>query len=260
MENQIKRFLYEAYIRISIKKDKSANVLPKPPQNGCDIDAIIEWFENCGVKERSIRDFPEPGLVLYEYDHEAKWVMLSSYDENKMQNSIIIIAFPEEKHYSYVNTHGKLTTIDDFDKAIELMCRMIEDPYSELVVNESMLNEYLLSSKRQKAITDPEPGCTIEEIRIWLESNGVTDKREFNPWKSEFPTKGNLLYVVGPGDGSESNTYWVSLRMKQQQVTIKPKDQCFVEANGHIKQLSFEEAIELAKEMIKDPSEPKFKF
>lgn len=116
--------------------------------------------------------------------------------------------------------------------------------------------EYLLSKKQNKAITEPENGCTVEEIVKWLESYNV-EKREFRfgPGNHHTIEKGKLFYVVGPNRNGDPNEYWVALRNYwEQNIVMKPKDRSFMSLDGEQKFISFEKAIEVAKEMIMNPN------
>lgn len=120
------------------------------------------------------------------------------------------------------------------------------------------ITEYLLTKKNPRSMNDPENGCKVEEICNWLEYNGVTDRREFEDFahRRAIPKKGNLLYVCGPNRNSNPSEYWVALIASNwQQVTIKPKDESFWLDEEQIQtDISFERAIEMAKEMIKNPN------
>lgn len=116
--------------------------------------------------------------------------------------------------------------------------------------------EYLLSKKQNKVITEPENGCTVEEIVKWLESYNV-EKREFRfgPRGHHSIEKGKLFCVVGPNRNGDPTEYWVALRNYwEQNIVMKPKDKSFISLDGEQEFVSFEKAIEVAKEMIMNPN------
>lgn len=120
------------------------------------------------------------------------------------------------------------------------------------------INEYLLSKRNPKTIEEPTIGCTKEDIINWLESMGVTDRREFD-MSIHRPNAGELLYEVGPKDYTNPGQYWVSLIGNpedrcDQVVCIKPKRKSFFTGLFGSKEIEFEKALELAVEMIKNPN------
>lgn len=118
------------------------------------------------------------------------------------------------------------------------------------------LYEFLLTKKHTEAITEPDNGCTVEEIIKWVESYGV-EKREFHvgPGRDNPPKKGKLIYVVGPNRNNDTNEYWVALRNHWgQNIVLKPKDRSFCVLNHEQKFITFEKAVELMIEMINTPN------
>lgn len=121
------------------------------------------------------------------------------------------------------------------------------------------INEYLLSKKKKSIIVKPEKGCTVEDIMTWLEDMGVTDKRTFREYRfsSCIPNKGELLYICGPNESDDTpEQYWVILSSYTTQIVIKPKGTSHVNTLDTYKKtiVSFDKAIELALDMIKDPN------
>ena len=118
--------------------------------------------------------------------------------------------------------------------------------------------EYLLSKNGKTYLCkEPQPGCTIEDICAWLAYMGVEDQREFKITpRLEIPEKGKLLARVSRNNKSKPKEYWVKLvAWNHQQVIFKPLDSCsFLNIGLYECKISFEKAVEIAKEMIDDPN------
>lgn len=119
------------------------------------------------------------------------------------------------------------------------------------------INEYLLTKNKTNVVTIPEKGCTIEEICAWLAYMGVEDQREFKITpRLDIPKKGKLLVRVSRNNKNKSKEYWVKLvACNNQQVIFKPLDSCsFLNLGLHEYKISFEKAVEIAKDMIDNPN------
>ena len=122
----------------------------------------------------------------------------------------------------------------------------------------SLISEYLLS-KTKKPIGEPQCTWTIERIADWLETMGVTERVKFNMtfYRSE---PNCLICEIGPKDHKNYEEYWVALignpqSKGDQRLVIKPKAKSlFEDIDEEETSIDFDKAIELAKEIIEDPT------
>jgi len=125
------------------------------------------------------------------------------------------------------------------------------------------IDEYLLSKKNQKTIiVDPKKGCTREEIAEWL---GVNDFVKYDEIV-HYPAVGETMYEIGPDNYERALQYWVALinvpkeantvtTTKDQRIVFRPRSiSCFRDVSGHVTEIKFEKAVELAKQVIENPN------
>ena len=124
------------------------------------------------------------------------------------------------------------------------------------------LNEYLLSKKNANDITtltNPREGDTLDEITEWLSHIGVDDIRNFT-YMNPDPARGKLIGIVCKGETDD--TQWIGLygwprSVKGEQFACcKPNaNSFFVDATGAKHAMSFDEIIEIMRQMVENPKE-----
>lgn len=122
----------------------------------------------------------------------------------------------------------------------------------------SLISEYLLS-KTKKHMGEPQRTWTIERIADWLETMGVTKQVKYNATLHS-SEQNCLICEIGPKDYKNYEEYWVALignpqGKGYQSLVIKPQvKSLFADIDGEETLIDFDKAIELAKEIIEDPT------
>lgn len=123
--------------------------------------------------------------------------------------------------------------------------------------------EYIISKKNPSGFLHPQFGCTVEELIELFKKNGVT---KFFKWieqdKIQEEPIGSIICVTGPIDMKGDEKYWVGICCKYsddqfQNLTIKLRCEnksSFRDIHDKFIEISFEEALNLAYQLIKNPN------
>lgn len=111
--------------------------------------------------------------------------------------------------------------------------------------------EYLLSKSKNKVVTMPSKGCSVDDIVDWIKMYKIKQA----PRLSYDPKRGHIVYAVNHDD--DSNFYWVALRNNPtgvtQSILAKPRGNSFYyDCNHQSHSISFEEALELMQKMLEN--------
>lgn len=105
------------------------------------------------------------------------------------------------------------------------------------------------------------PSKDIDSVVDWLEMLVVDNFKKWDGSLTYAPENG-IVAEIGPCRKNDKGTFWVALcnnpnGLKRQRIVVRPYDKSEVEYSmGNIKKITFNEAIELMKEMISDPTKP----
>jgi hypothetical protein len=125
---------------------------------------------------------------------------------------------------------------------------------------EEYITEYVSSGRgNPKKWT---PSKDIDSVVDWLKMLGVDDFKKWNGSLTYAPTNG-IIAEIGPCRKNDKGTFWVAIHNNpssykdRQRIIARPYIESEVEYyKGHIKEITFDEAMILMKEMISDPTKP----
>ena len=124
---------------------------------------------------------------------------------------------------------------------------------------EEYITEYVSSGRGNPKYRLPDKD--IDSVVDWLK---MLDVDNFKKWDGSvtYAPENGIVAEIGPCRKSDRGTFWVALcnnpnGLKRQRIVVRPYDKSEVALySGHIKEITFNEAIELMKEMISDPTKP----
>ena len=105
------------------------------------------------------------------------------------------------------------------------------------------------------------PSKDIDSVVDWLEMLDVDIFKKWDGTLTYAPENG-IVAEIGPCRKNGKGTFWVALcnnpnGLKRQRIVVRPYDESEVELyTGHIKEITFDKAIELMRDMISDPTKP----
>lgn len=106
------------------------------------------------------------------------------------------------------------------------------------------------------------PDKDIDSVVDWLKMLGVDIFKKWNGTLTYAPTNG-IVAEIGPCRKNDRGTFWVALYNKpdgskdSQRIIARPYIESEVEYfMGYIKEITFDEALILMREMISDPTTP----
>lgn len=127
-----------------------------------------------------------------------------------------------------------------------------------------MIINYLLSKSNAKTaskLINPQKDSSIDEIIEWIKHIGVDDIRNFT-YLSPEPKRNGLICVVCNGTGKYKKWKWICLygwpkdARKRQTALCRPSgESCFTNVDGIEYYMSFDEIIEIIKQMVENPKE-----
>lgn len=114
------------------------------------------------------------------------------------------------------------------------------------------INEYLLSKTKT---VNTLPSKNLEEIKNWLETNGVTTKLELNDTREI--KSGELVYRIGRYLPGSLGTHWIALDSSTGRCLIRTAgdERCQIQPDdyGTIYE-TFDVVIKMMQAMIDDPN------
>lgn len=114
------------------------------------------------------------------------------------------------------------------------------------------INEYLLSKTKT---VNTLPSKDLEEIKNWLESNGVTTKLELNDTREI--KSGELVYRIGKYLPGSLGTHWIALDSSRGRCLIRTAgdEKCQIQPDDYLTIYeSFDVVIKVMQATIDDPN------
>lgn len=96
-------------------------------EEGCSIEDLIEWVESFKIKRMHGGAFPNTGEVVY-YTDDTTFINVISKPPGKTSVQQVFISYEDNKSTYLINDGIRYDDCITFDKAIEKMQKIMEDP------------------------------------------------------------------------------------------------------------------------------------
>lgn len=106
---------------------KNKKSTPTLPEEGCSIEDLIKWVESFKIKRMHNGAFPNTGEVVY-YTDDATLINLISKPSGKTSVQQVYISYKDNESTYLMNDGIRYDDCITFDKAIEEMQKMMENP------------------------------------------------------------------------------------------------------------------------------------